>query len=213
MWNFLSSLVNGNLDSEPPAEDPALTEQKTPGTLQASQDKTLQSSAIDPSQIVMAMYGGGGGGEGAAAGGAEASVGAGASGAAEMSAAGDIGGVASAYSPPAAASGQIGMEGAGGMPQAVNTAAPVDVFGGEPIGEKVAATVEKAPPTVADYIKNAAKNYGQNKMKQNIGKKMGKAAMFANLPGENNQTETGDKVKDFYGWLMGEEKKKYGSAK
>src|SRR5512137_2136407 len=100
MWNFISSLFNGNLDAEAQQEDPAIKEQQKPGSLQANQDKLLNSSAIDASQVVMAMYGGGGGGEGAAAGGAEASVGAGASGAAEMSAAGDIGGVASAYSPP-----------------------------------------------------------------------------------------------------------------
>ena len=84
----------------------------------------------------------------------------------------------------------------------------VDVFGGEEIGEKAQAAVANADPSVADYIKEAAKNYAKNKILKPIATKISGVADELNMFGSNNETASGKKVQSFADWVAGEKRQK-----
>ena len=84
----------------------------------------------------------------------------------------------------------------------------VDVFGGEEIGGKVQATVEKASPSVADYIKDAAKNYAKNKILKPIATKISSVSDELSMFGDKNETTAGKKVQSFADWVAGEKRQK-----
>jgi hypothetical protein len=89
-----------------------------------------------------------------------------------------------------------------------DTAKQVDVFGGENIGGKVQATVAKAEPSVADYIKEAAKNYAKNKILKPIATKIDMVSDELNMFGDESGTRAGNKLQQFSDWVAGDKRKK-----
>jgi hypothetical protein len=132
---------------------------------------------------------------------------------------GAIAGGAAGASGAAAESGASGtateLGGGGGISQpAVASSAPaaaekqIDVFGGQEYGKQASASAQKADPHIGEYIKNAMQNYARNKIGKKIGAALDGAADFANAFGEDNQTETGQKIQSAADWMYGEERKK-----
>lgn len=175
MWGFMSNLFGGGTQEEGAERAKAIGEGDTEAA-GAQEDPELRQGRGKFGNLamkaVMSYVGGGYGGEGAAAGEAAAGAGeaaGGMSGAAELGAAADIGGAGAAATPAAGASGLYDLGGAGGTPAGVSP----DI-----VDTRAPATMQKEFDW-ADYVANAAKNYG----KQKLQKKTGKYANFEQVFG------------------------------
>jgi hypothetical protein len=194
MWQVLAAIAKRKIDQRMAEHEELKTEAMNTPPPGGEVKLNRQDHPIGAKSIIGAIAGGAAGASGGAAAESGASGGAAESGASgtatELGGGGGISQPAVASSAPAAAEKQI------------------DVFGGQEYGKQASASAQKADPHIGEYIKNAMQNYARNKIGKKIGAALDGAADFANAFGEDNQTETGQKIQSAADWMYGEERKK-----